>query len=113
MKNNTLNNARKEVVYEKQYELERQGILVTPIFTELYEQPQDVRLPQIRKQFGDDLKRFADYEYIKSLQQICTKNGCMEKNEFVKRLNEVNEKFGEYARLTLEQYGYRWGILYE
>jgi hypothetical protein len=108
-----INNARKEVVYEKQYELERQGFLVTPIFTELYEQPQDVRLPQIRKQFEDDLKRFADYEYINNLQLICTKNSCMEKNEFVKCLSEVDGKFGEYARMTLEQYGYRWGILYE
>ncbi|MBQ3120044.1 MAG: hypothetical protein IJC12_04165 [Peptococcaceae bacterium] len=108
-----ISNARKEVVYEKQYELERQGILVTPIFTELYEQPQDVRLPQIRKQFEDDLKRFADYEYINNLQLICTKNSCMERNEFMKCLSEVEDNFGQYARMTLEQYGYRWGILYE
>jgi len=70
-------------------------------------------LPQIRKQFEDDLKRFADYEYINNLQLICTKNSCMERNEFMKCLSEVEDKFGQYARMTLEQYGYRWGILYE
>ena len=31
----------------------------------------------------------------------------------MKCLSEVEDKFGQYARMTLEQYGYRWGILYE
>ena len=106
-----VSNARKEVVYEKKYNLERQGAIVTPIFTELYEQKQDVLVPQIRKQFEKDLERFADYEYVQQLQKICTKNSCMEKEEFMNCLNEVERQFGLPARMTIEQYGYRWGIL--
>ena len=52
-----LSNARKATVYKKKYDLEQQGIFVTPLFAKQYWYNYTLRLPQVHQMFELDLKK--------------------------------------------------------
>jgi len=107
-----ISNARKATVYKKKYDLEQQGLFVTPLFTKKYWYNYTLRLPQVHQIFETELKRRLNQKYLMLMQQISKGNQKISKAEFLNQLNFVADHFGKEAAKTLQQYGYRWGILY-
>lgn len=106
-----VDNARKEAIYRKKYELEQSGVFVTPIFWQTYWYNYTLRLPDVHKKFVQELCQMLDADCIAMLKKISRQNGKMSGAEFLKHADEVYCRFGEAARKTFLQYGYRWGIL--
>lgn len=106
-----ISNARKATVYKKKYDLEQQGIFVTPLFAKQYWYNYTLRLPQVHQMFELDLKKTLSEKYLMLIQQIGGKNNKITKENFKEQLLFVSEYFGLEAAKTFAQYGYRWGIL--
>lgn len=106
-----LSNARKATVYKKKYDLEQQGIFVTPLFAKQYWYNYILRLPQVHQMFELDLKKALSETYWTLVQQIGRKHNKITKEDFQERFAFVSKHFGPEAAKTFGQYGYRWGIL--
>ena len=106
-------NACKEHVYGKQYQLEHQGIFVTPLYSELlYSNQVTIKPAVLKKQFEFHIREYLNDTFIQTCQILCTQNTNIDRNKFEKYLHTIQQNYGSAAKETLQQYGYRWGILY-
>ena len=104
-------NACKEHVYKKKYELEQKGVLVSPIFSETYWYNYTTRLSKVREVFEKELRSVVNTDYMEMIEMICGNNKRMTKKEFAQRVEYVKDNFGENAKDTFLQYGRRWGCV--
>lgn len=104
-------NAVQERMFRKQYDLEQNGIFVTPIFSKTYWYNYTYRLPQVNSDFSADLRRIMNTEYLEKLKKIRATKSVMSADEFFVRAETIKEKYGMEAYQTTMRYGHRWGVL--
>lgn len=104
-------NARKEVVYEKAYLLEQKGLFVTPVFDKTFWYNYEYRLSDVIDDFKIILRKELDTTYRTLIKEIRSDSCNIKSEDFEVLLEEVKNKWGENCAETLVYYGYHWGIL--
>lgn len=101
-------NARLEYVYEKVYDIEQRGGVVTPVFAKTFWYNYRYRLADVIQDYKKALRTTFDEEYLKSLESI--RRADSYKDLFSKVVTKTRDAYGEKAVETLLRYGNRWGI---
>lgn len=101
-------NARMEYVYEKLFNVERQGGVVTPIFKRTFWYNYSYRLADVMQDYKKVLRTYYDKAYIDELEKIRRTDAYQ--TLFVDAYRTVKSAYGEQAVETLLRYGDRWGI---
>lgn len=108
---NYISNAQRAYILNRAYEMEQQGIFITPIYEKTYWYNYVYRLADVTKNFKETLKRVCNQEYLEKLKKMKGAMGEAERGRFKKALAEVREQYGEDAAATMKRYGYRWSVL--
>lgn len=103
-----IENARMESVYEKLYDIETQGGVVTPVFAKTFWYNYSYRLADVIKDYKQELHQVFDKSYLEELEKI--RRAPQHWSLFDATLKKVEEEFGEKPAETLCRYGDRWGI---
>lgn len=103
-----IENARMEYVYEKMYDIERKGGIVTPIFSKTYWYNYRYRLADVIRDYKAELKNRYTLTYLNEFEKV----RCAEEYQdiFVDAVLQVRRKHGIKPAETLLRYGNRWGI---
>lgn len=105
-------NARKDSIYKKKYDLLQKAIYTTPLYAQTYYYNHSVKLSQIRQRFETEIQAYLTSTYLEEIQRVVTANEKIDKQTFRSYLAEAEKRYGTPAKETLQQYGYRWGILW-
>lgn len=105
-----IDNAQKAPIYAKKDALEQAGVFVTPIYAQTYWYNYTRRLPDVRRQFAQDLRQHLDLDYVRLVRAISDHNHHLSRSTFEAALDLADEQYGPQAALTLKQYGRRWGV---
>lgn len=101
-------NARLEYVYEKIYDIESQGGVVTPVFAKTYWYNYRYRLADVIRDYKQALQDTFTAEHLEKLEKIRYTDRF--ENLFVDTVLQVRERFGIKPVETLLRYGDRWGV---
>lgn len=101
-------NARMEYVYEKLFDIESKGGMVTPIFKRTFWYNYSYRLADVMQDYKKELRAYYNKEYIEELEKI----RCTDANRdlFTDTYRSIKSQYGNKAAETLLRYGNRWGI---
>lgn len=101
-------NARLEYVYEKVYDIEQRGGVVTPVFAKTFWYNYRYRLADVMQDYKKVLRNTFNEEYLKSLESIRRVDAY--KDLFTETVESTRDVYGDKALETLLRYGNRWGI---
>lgn len=101
-------NARLEYVYEKIYDIESQGGVVTPVFAKTYWYNYRYRLADVIRDYKQALHDTFTAEHLEKLELIRYTDRF--EDLFVDTVLQVRERFGIKPAETLLRYGDRWGV---
>jgi len=105
-----LENAIKSYIYEKSYQLEMKGYLVSPIYSKYYWYNYQKNIADIRDLFLHDLSSTYHAAYMAQLKRIVG-DKVMESTENRKQILEmVQSQYGELAAKTTMYYCTKWNI---
>lgn len=103
--------ARKDFVYKKRYEIEKQGALVSPLLTKTCFYNYDYRLIDARKDFAKTLPSIFHPAYMTMLRALKSLPAAISCEKFLQISNDFSKQFGPAVEDTLNMYGYLWDIL--
>lgn len=104
-------NAQKEYVYRMMYKLEEERYKVGNVYKKTYwYNNYSYRLTDVIRDYKENLRHDYNMEYLKLIEKIKDERGEVRK-EFMKKIDEMQKCYGEYAIKTMKRYGHRWGIL--
>lgn len=103
-------NTHREIVAQKKVQLEREGVLVTPIHQKLYGYNHMQSLYDIRRRYEVDLKEVYSQKYVTFLQML------LRRSNQEKARSQFNGVFAQFSELSvaemelLRYYTYLWRI---
>ena len=101
-------NARLEYVYDKIYDIEGKGGVVTPVFAKTYWYNYRYRLADVIRDYKQALHDVFTADYLERMEKIRRTDRF--EDQFVDTVLKVREQFGIEPAETLLRYGDRWGI---
>jgi len=102
--------ARKEAVYAKKYNIEQGGGLVTPIISHDCYYNYEYTKSAAKRGFVEKLPRIFNEEYFRLLRTLKEIPAPMDADVFQNVVNGIAERYGEEAKIILQNYGYRWDV---
>ncbi len=103
--------ARKEFVYEKRYQLETQGAIVSPLLAKACFYNYDYRLTDARKDFAHNLPSIFNPSYWRLLCNLKALPATISRDSFLQTAEDFTKLYGPFVHNTLTMYGYLWDIL--
>lgn len=104
-------NAIKACIYEKIYDLEQQGILVTPVLSKTYWYNYTYRLPCVIRDFREKLICEYNADYLVYITQLRSGTGRLAVETMQQAIVYVEKCYGRHAAETLTRYGHRWNVI--
>lgn len=104
-----IENAQREYIYKKVYELEQDGRFVTPVFSKTFWYNYTYRLSDVTRDFKRLLRKELDEQYCKRIKMMRNNMNIFKNDEFQNALKQVEQIWGEPCANTLKRYGCRWG----
>lgn len=106
-------NADKAMVYDKMYKLEQNGILTSPIYWKTYWFGYNSNPGKMRDEFSELVKQEMNMEYMNTIKQLCQYDTEQKSADYVERIADLMNEFGDNEKQTLVRYLNCWGIDYE
>ena len=107
-------NAQREHIYEKQGELEQQGMFVTPVFHKRYWYNYKYGIPDVIRDFKKDFRAAYDDKYVSLIRSVhdayIPETAAVA--EWEAALAEMQQTWGKECVETAKRYGIRWGLCY-
>lgn len=101
-------NARMEYVYEKMYDIEKKGGIVTPIYKKTFWYNYTYRLADVMQDFKKELRAYYTKSSLDELEAV--RCAGIDRDLFIDIYQKVKANYGHKAVETLLRYGNRWGI---
>lgn len=105
---NQLINARKEWIYQKKYSLEKDGLIVAPIYKHTYWYNTQMSLDKIRNHHQTISKELFNSEYMNTLLEMSLFPPAFDSSEFEQAISICKQHYGQKALETLQYYGRLW-----
>ena len=104
--------AHREVLYKRQFELESQGKLVTPLWSAVCGYNYQYKLTAARQDFAQSLQGVYDLAYLETLR--CLRQRSQKEAQaadLLEKMARVQTAFGQEAAALWRYYGCHWAIL--
>ena len=107
----TVTNARKEWIYNKKYQLEKEGIIVSPIYAQCYWYNNQTSLDEVRKKHDNNCANVLNDEYFNLVKRIKELGEVIEKDKFRCKYSEMVENKNDDEKEMIIYYGHKWNIV--
>lgn len=103
-------NANQKALFDRQKELEQQGIFHTPLYTKQYWYHNSSELKDVRSKFQAEMKLLMDDAYFMRINALRNLTHKALSDHWASCLLEVRDRCSEVAVEGLLYWGYRWNI---
>lgn len=105
-----LTNALRERVYYHKYELEKKGVIASPVLKKAFFYSYEYPLVKTRQDYFQYLQATYNLEYMHFVQRLKELPNSIPTMEFLHDCKECERKYGAYAKDVLQYYKYLWNI---
>lgn len=103
-----LEDTLREYIYRRKYQLEQQGVMTTPLFSETLCYNYTYRLPDARRDFLQRFHQVINDDYLSKWQAIRTPNTHFPGHDLSALAADIRRTMGPDAADTLLRYASRW-----
>lgn len=103
-------NANQKALFDRQKELEQQGVFHTPLYTKQYWYHNSSELKDVRTKFQAEMKLLMDNAYFMRINALRNLTHKALSDHWASCLLEVRDRCSEVAVEGLLYWGYRWNI---
>ncbi len=111
-KEHYVEDALREYIFERKFQLEQKGILTTPLYKQTFWYDYQSSFREARLRHTEKLNHIIREYYLVPIQQIRVekRNAARREVDFADMLQNVTQTMGEQAAATLKRYLYRWDV---